>query len=121
MKPNKLLIFFNWITSPVFMEQHECDLEKKQEKMQEGYMLCTRPPSLLFIVHLGFDNVSDNSHQDGRSFTAHQCSEHNVSERAHLTGESSANDRLDIVGREVTVFGGVGGGGGRRGGVYLVK
>lgn len=54
MKPNKLFyfiqqrkikalcrgfLFFNWITTPVFMEQHECDLEKKQKKCKNG-MCC---------------------------------------------------------------------------------
>lgn len=33
------IFFFNWITSPVFMEQHECDLEKKQKKCKNG-MCC---------------------------------------------------------------------------------
>lgn len=47
--------------------------------------------------------------------------EHDVTERAHPAGDSSANDRLDIVGRGATVSGGSGGGKGGGRSVYLVK
>lgn len=94
----------------MFTEQLECDMET-QKRCKNG-MCCARLPSFLFN-HLG---GKCPRHRDGCSFTGQQCFEHDVSERAHLTGESSANDRLDIVGREVTVSGGSGGG---KGGVYI--
>lgn len=128
MKPNKLFDYpakYRLYAEDVFELDYITGVYRaawmwfgNTENMQERYVLCTCPPSLLFIVQLGFDNDLGDSHRDGCSFTGQQCFEHDVSERAHLTRESSANDRRDIVRRQVTVFGGSGGGGGGLG-VYI--